>query len=476
MKSGLVDGSRYGWRGALVFPDEYFDSGATYTLVAAAGAYALTGSNATLTYTSAGGTVGDDTAGASTFPASNDRGILSDFTMPADGDGVTGYLRFDSTSTAGTNAKFLVYANGAGVPGALLYASTAQAVPAGGGILTYSVSVPGLTNGQVIWLGGVTDSFQAVWQTDASGGLSRMEGMNYASPDATWTESGTGSAQVNAWMDYTSGGGGGPTYTLTAESGTFALTGAAAGLIYARRIQADSGSFALTGAAANLVRGRRLVADAGTYALTGAAAGLVYGRRLVADSGAFTLTGADATLVYTPVGGYTLVADPGSFTFTGQPANLVYGRRLQADAGSYSLTGSDATLTYTQVGGYTLTAESGSYSFAGSPATLTYSGQQDEEWFGQGQTFRHDAKFEPIPRWFAPEVDVPAKVQEVAAAARVAPDYEAVIARYLDELLALSLAQQARDEARMWFAAQVAEEAERQDAEAAFAALMLLVV
>lgn len=425
---------------------------------------------------SGGGTVGDDTAGASTFPASNDRAILSDFTMPADGDGVTGYLRFDSTSTAGTNAKFLIYAdNGSGQPGALLYASTGQAVPGGGGILTYSVSVPGLTNGQVIWLGGVTDSFQAVWQTDASGGLSRMEGMNYASPDATWTESGTGSAQVNAWMDYTTGGGGGPTYTLTAESGTFALTGAAAGLIYARRIQADSGSYALTGAAAGLVYGRRLVADAGTYALTGAAAGLIYNRRLDAASGAYTLTGADATLTYTPVGGYTLVAESGSFTFTGQPANLVYGRRLQADAGSYSLTGSDATLTYTQVGGYTLTAESGSYSFTGSPATLTYSGQQDEEWFGQAGTFHHQDRFLRIPPAFSADKDVPAAIQQAATESRTTRvDHDALIERYLDELLELSQAQAARDQAREWLAAVVAIEAQKQEDEAAFMALILL--
>lgn len=371
MKSGLVDGSRYGWRGALVFPDEYFDGGATYALVAAAGVYALTGSNATLTYTSAGGTVGDDTAGTSDFPASDGRALLSDFTMPADGDGVTGYLRFDATSTAGTNAKFLVYAdNGSGQPGALLYASTGQAVPGGGGVLTYSVSVPGLTNGQIVWLGGVTDSFQAVWQADASGGLSRMEGNTYSSPVATWTESGTSGSQVNAWMDYTSGGGGGPTYTLTAESGTFALTGAAAGLIRGRRLQADAGSFALTGAAATLAYGRRLVADAGTYTLTGAAAGLIYNRRLDAASGAFTFTGADATLIYTPVGGYTLVAESGSFTFTGQPASLVYGRRLQADAGSYALTGADVSFRYNR----RLVADAGAYSLAGSDATLTYSG------------------------------------------------------------------------------------------------------
>ncbi len=325
-----------------------------------------------------GGIVGDDTAGTGTSPASGDRAWLSQFAMPGAGDGVTGYLRFDATSGAGTNAKFLVYAdNGSGQPGALLYASTGQAVPGGGGVLTYSVSVPGLTAAQLIWLGGVTDSFQAEFQVDTSGGQSRMEGTTYATPAGTWTESGTGAGRMNAWMDYTSSGGGGPTYTLGADGGTFALTGAAAGLIYGRRLQADAGSFALTGAAANLVRGRRLVAD----------------------SGAFTFTGADATLTYTPVGGYTLVAESGSYTFTGQPANLIYNRVLVAQAGAYALTGSDATLTYTGTpGSYTLTAESDSYTLSGPDATLMYSGAQSQA-AGGGSFHDAAAQWESRSKW-----------------------------------------------------------------------------
>lgn len=417
MKTALVDGSRYGWRGALVFPAEYFDLASGYTLAANAGTFLLAGTNATLTYTPAGGTVGDDTAGGDTFPTTNNRAILSDFVMPGAGDGVTGYLRFDVTSLAGANAKFLVYADSGGVPGALLYASAGQAVPAGGGILTYSVSVPGLTASQVVWLGGVTDSSGPVWQVDSSGGLSRMEGMNYASPNATWTQSGTAGAQVNAWMDYTSGGGG--SYSMPAATGAFALAGTATGLLYARRLQADSGTFALAGTAANLVYGRtmtaasgsyamagtdigmrytrlmpantavydmvgsnasllfnrNLAAQSGAYAVAGSDAGFMYNRRLAADTGAYTIAGTDATLVYTPVGGYTLVAETGTYALTGGDAGLIYTRNMAATTGSYAFVGADVTISYTPLPtNYQLDAEAGPFFFYGTMATLVYSG------------------------------------------------------------------------------------------------------
>lgn len=149
------------------------------------------------------GTFGRTAAGSSTFPASADRAILSPFTVPQDCDLTRVYLRFNSTGTAGTNAKALVYANSGSVPGARLGVSSAAAVPAGGGILEFNLSVLGLIAGQTIWMGGVTDSHFAVWRTTSGGGLSRMEGTTYASPNATWTQSGTGVDSVNVWASYT---------------------------------------------------------------------------------------------------------------------------------------------------------------------------------------------------------------------------------------------------------------------------------
>ena len=117
---------------------------------------------------------------------------------------------------------------------------------------------------------------------------------------------------------------GGDTYTLTADSGSFALTGQATGLALNRVLSAASGSFALTGQAA----------------------GLAVNRTLSAASGSYSLTGQNATLTYTPTSTatYTLAAASGSFAVSGQDVVLAYNRVLSAANGSYLLTGQNATL------------------------------------------------------------------------------------------------------------------------------------
>lgn len=198
---------------------------------------------------------------------------------------------------------------------------------------------------------------------------------------------------------------GGAAYTLTADSGSFALTGTAASLLAGRKLTADAGSFTLTGTGANTLFGRKLTAEAASFALTGADAALKAGRLLSAEAGSFALTGTDATLTYEPAGSYTLTADSGSFTLTGgdvgliaarvlsaeagsfaltgSDAALLFGRRLQADAAVFSLVGQDATLTYEPVSGaYTLTAEPGAFTLTGADAALAYSGEQRERFAG----------------------------------------------------------------------------------------------
>lgn len=153
-------------------------------------------------------TFGDTTAGGDTFPCTNDRAVLSKFTAGSSGTLTAINVRFDSTSSAGANFKGLIYADdGAGnTPGTRLGVGNAVAVGAGGGDLQsggLSVSIVGGTD---YWIGGVTDSFQCVFQLDASpSNGSRMETVTYASPAASWTEAGTTSGQLNTYGTYTEG-------------------------------------------------------------------------------------------------------------------------------------------------------------------------------------------------------------------------------------------------------------------------------
>lgn len=146
-------------------------------------------------------------------------------------------------------------------------------------------------------------------------------------------------------------GGGGSTYTLDADAGSYAITGTAAALERGYLIDADAGSYAITGQDAALQQGYQVVADAGAYAISGSDADFIYNRAIDADAGSYLINGADASLEYTPSGStYNLDAEGGAYLITGSDAALDYvqliHRILDADVGSYLISGSDALLEY----------------------------------------------------------------------------------------------------------------------------------
>lgn len=134
---------------------------------------------------------------------------------------------------------------------------------------------------------------------------------------------------------------GGATYTLTASTGTFTLTG---------------NSTALTAQ-------RKIVSSVGTFTLTGNATGLSAGRKLTASVGTFTLTGNSATLTYTPSGGYTytLSAATRSFSLTGNATLFKVSRKLPLSVGTFTLSGISTGLT----AGRKITASVGSFTLTG---------------------------------------------------------------------------------------------------------------
>lgn len=115
-----------------------------------------------------------------------------------------------------------------------------------------------------------------------------------------------------------------------------------------RKLTAEAGSYALTGQNVSLSVSRSLNAEAGSCALTGNDANLRTERRLTAEAGTYALTGQDAALTYTPLGSYVLTASDGSYTLSGQDVAFSRGYVLRAEAGSYSLTGQDAALIYSE--------------------------------------------------------------------------------------------------------------------------------
>jgi hypothetical protein len=154
-------------------------------------------------------------------------------------------------------------------------------------------------------------------------------------------------------------------YTLTADAGSYTVTGTDAGLKAGRKIAATTDSYAVTGTAATLGVGYKIAASTDAYAITGTDAALKAAFNITASTDSYTVSGVDAGLLY----GYKLGADAGAYAVTGADATLKAGRKVAADAGAYTLTGQDVTLTYSG-STYTLTADAGAYTVTGTAAGL----------------------------------------------------------------------------------------------------------
>lgn len=132
-----------------------------------------------------------------------------------------------------------------------------------------------------------------------------------------------------------------------ADTGAFALTGNAAGLRANKLVFAATGAHAFTGNAATLTYSQglnqyTLTAEKGSFTLTGGDAALRATHTLRAETGQFSLTGNAAGLFHS----WLVTAEVGSFTFTGNDAGLRHDWLLKAEPGAFDLTGNAATLTY----------------------------------------------------------------------------------------------------------------------------------
>jgi len=186
-------------------------------------------------------------------------------------------------------------------------------------------------------------------------------------------------------------------FAVAGEAGSFLVTGTDATLTVSANavLAADAGAFAVTGTAANLEQHSVLVAASGTFAWTGTQATLIYDSVVEGTPGAFTITGTAATLRQ----GFTLAAAAGAFAITGTDADLLQDRRLDAAGGTFTVVGTDATLTATGAielvadggtfavtgaaaglfQGYSLDAEAGAFGVAGTVAGLLYGRLLDAE-------------------------------------------------------------------------------------------------
>jgi hypothetical protein len=180
-------------------------------------------------------------------------------------------------------------------------------------------------------------------------------------------------------------------YILTANGGSYTLSGGTAVLLRTKNLIVSGGSYSLVGQNANLVKGRVLTSQGGSYTVGGASATLLRSKRIVASGGAYSYTGQTATLsrskyliaqggaynltgqsvVITWTSGstnYTLICQGGSYTLLGASANVNRNRNLTAQSGNYSLSGAAANIYRSKY----INVVGGIYNLSGSSATITW--------------------------------------------------------------------------------------------------------
>jgi hypothetical protein len=178
-------------------------------------------------------------------------------------------------------------------------------------------------------------------------------------------------------------------FTLTADLGTYTLSGQAVTLRIGRALTAATGSYTLVGIDAALSRDRRLACNVGTYTIAGQAAvpradrtltaspntreaSTVYSHVLFASLGQLAIGGSASESVSAPAvtysttgydttlrRGISMSAATGSYTSTGFDAGQRFTRAIAAAVGTYTITGRAA------IGAITMPAVVGSYVLTG---------------------------------------------------------------------------------------------------------------
>ena len=129
-------------------------------------------------------------------------------------------------------------------------------------------------------------------------------------------------------------------YVISANNGTYAVTGQAATINKSRLLLGDFGLYTVTGQSATINKGVSLFGDFGVYAVTGQAATITKSRLLLGNFGVYTVTGQSATINRSRL----LLGNFGTYAVTGQAATISKSILLSGNFGTYTVTGEQATI------------------------------------------------------------------------------------------------------------------------------------
>lgn len=129
-------------------------------------------------------------------------------------------------------------------------------------------------------------------------------------------------------------------FASQASSGTFVKTGTSTGLVKDSIINVSAGSFTYTGTSAGTLKGFKTLASAGTYSVTGALAGAYKDSIIHVSAGSFTYTGTSAETLK----GFKTLASSSSYLYSGVPVNFYRGLKVLTSSGTFVETGASVSL------------------------------------------------------------------------------------------------------------------------------------
>lgn len=156
---------------------------------------------------------------------------------------------------------------------------------------------------------------------------------------------------------------------LTVSNGSYTISGTASTLTHGALISASSGTFNITGTGASLLRGSLLSVSSGTFLISGTDVNLSYSGALnhytlSVSAGSFLITGTDGAFART----YKIIPGAGAISVTGTSSLLKYGRTFSAGTGQYTITGFPIAFPWTHI----LAAQKGHISLEGTEVRLKY--------------------------------------------------------------------------------------------------------
>lgn len=177
--------------------------------------------------------------------------------------------------------------------------------------------------------------------------------------------------------------------TMTADLGSFSLSGQNATFTKEYVVSFDGGVYAINGQNVEFANSYSIGLENGNFTSTGFNVGFTTSKTLSVDGGEFNLNGQTATITAQR----SLIGGNGQFEIVGQESQINAHRTATADLGQFTLTGENVTITNDGGNAFTLLVDGGTFGLVG--RSVTFIRTQPTTGGKKKKPIRNEPVFEP---------------------------------------------------------------------------------